>query len=42
MRLLSIRFLSYGALAAGGKVWAALVLCLGLAFATVAGAQQTR
>ena len=42
MRLLSIRFLTYGALAVRGKVWAALVLCLGLGLAQAAVAQQTR
>lgn len=42
MRLLSIRFLTYGALDVRGKVWAALVLCLGLGLAQVASAQQTR
>ena len=42
MRLLSIRFLTYGALLRSGKVFAALVLSLGLAFAQAASAQQVR
>lgn len=42
MRLLSIRFLTYGALAGGGKVLALIGLCLGLAFAQAATAQQAR
>ena len=39
MRLLSIRSVTYGALGRMGKIWAALVLCLGLAFAGGAQAQ---
>jgi acyl-CoA thioesterase I len=42
MRLLSIRCQSYGALLRSGKVWAVLVLSLGLAFAQAASAQQVR
>ncbi|MFU8862523.1 MAG: arylesterase [Rhodobacterales bacterium] len=41
MRLLSIRFLSYGALSAAGKVYAAIVLLL-MAFVLPLQAEQTR